>query len=164
MRHIAKFTILIAALIPAAKALADDTCDFDQKAVLQELISTAESNPGGVLDRKNHIVTWSDAAGKTVQIAYAGCVDLGSSVEVSFPDRIDTRTAVKELILATSKYWSPMHANEVARILTARQFTTNHPAPDIVEFEVNGRAGQAFPFGFTLTVQSDEASLSWQQL
>ena len=164
MRNIAKITILIAGLIPAASAMAADTCDFDQEAVLRELISTAKTNPGGVLDRKNHLVTWTGSSGKSVQIAYSGCVDLGSSVGVSFPESTNIRTAVAELIRATSKYWSPIHANEMARILTAKQFTTNLPVPGVVEFEVSGGASRAFPFGFTLTVQPDEASLSWQQL
>ncbi|MBN6111524.1 hypothetical protein [Xanthomonas bonasiae] len=164
MNHIATSALLITLLIPAAKASAGDTCDFDQEAVLRELVSTANANPGGVLDRKNHRVTWKDASGKTVQISHAGCMDLGSSVKVFFPERTDTRTAVAALILATSNYWSPIQANEVSRILSAGQFTTSRPAPESVEFEVDKEASQAFPFGFTLEVKPDGASLSWQQL
>ena len=131
---------------------------------MRELVSMANANPGGVLGRKNHHVTWKDASGKTVRISHAGCADLGSSVGVLFPERVDTRTAVAALILATSNYWSPIQANEVSRILSAGQFTTSRPAPESVEFEVDKEASQAFPFGFTLEVKPDTALLSWQQL
>ena len=164
MKIIARFTLFIAALMPATRLLADDTCDFDQKAVLEQLVSLSKSNPGGVLDRKNYQVTWKEASGKTVQIRHGGCVDLGSSVVLSLPGRIDTRTAVKELILTTAKYWSPREANELARLLTARQFTTNRPAPGLLEFEVDGKSSHVFSSGFTLAVQSSEFSLSWQEL
>ena len=164
MKSIARFTLFIAALMPATRLLADDTCDFDQRAVLEQLISTSRSNPGGVLDRKNFQVTWKDASGKIIQIGHGGCVDLGSSIALSFPGHIDTHTAVKELILTTSKYWSPIEASEVARLLTARQFTTNRPAPGILEFEAGRETSQIFSFGFTLTVQSNEVLLSWQEL
>ncbi|MBN6104268.1 hypothetical protein JR064_19065 [Xanthomonas sp. CFBP 8703] len=164
MNHIATSALLITLLIPAAKASAGDTCDFDQAAVLQELVSKAKANPGGVLDANNHRVAWKDASGRTVQISHAGCMDLGSSVKVSFPESTDTRTAVAALMLATSNYWSPIQANEASRILGAGQFTTSRPAPGSVEFEVDKEASPAFPFGFTLEVKSDRALLSWQQL
>lgn len=161
---IAGFLFLVAILVLAAGASAEDSCDFDQEALLQELVSTAKANPGGVLDRKNHRVTWKDASGKTIRISHAGCMDLGSSVGVSFPEQVDTRTAVAALILATSKYWSPIQANEVSRILGAGQFTTSRPAPENMEFDVDKEASQAFPFGFTLEVKPNTAELSWQQL
>ena len=130
--------------MPPAKALAGDTCDFDQAAVLRELVSKANANSGGVLDRKNHHVTWKDASGTIVRISHAGCADLGSGVGLVFPERVDTRKAVTALIMATSKYWSPVEANEVSRILSAGQFTTNRPAPGSVELEVDKEASQAF--------------------
>jgi hypothetical protein len=164
MKSIAKFTLFIAALLPAARLVAGDTCDFDQKAVLEQLIDISKSNPGGVLDRKNYQVTWKDASGKIVRIGHGGCVDLGNSIVLSLPDHIDTRTAVKELILTASKYWSPREANEVARLLTAGHFTTNRPAPGLLEFEADRGSSEIFSFGFTLTVQSNEVSLSWQEL
>lgn len=164
MKHFATSAVLIALLVPATKASASDTCDFDQAAVAKELVSRAKANPGGVLDRKNHRVAWKEASGRVVRISHAGCMDLGSSVTVSFPERIDSRAAVAALILATSKYWSPIQANEVARIVDAGKITVTHPTPDTTEFEADREASDAFPFGFTLDVQPTEALLSWQQL
>lgn len=81
---------------------------------------------------------------RSSEFSHAGCADLGSSVGLVFPERVDTRKAVAALIMATSKYWSPVEANEVSRILSAGQFTTNRPAPESVELEVDKEASQAF--------------------
>lgn len=157
-------TILwLAALMPIASSTAGADCDFDQQAVRDKLGSLANANPGGVLDAENHRVTWKDPA-RTVHVEYGGCVDLGSSVSVIFSDRVDTRTAVAEVIAATSRYRSAGYAAAAARVLATGQFETHRPAPALVAFEASKEASPMLPFGFILEVRATQASLSWQEL
>lgn len=153
-------TALVAAM--PSLALTEDHCDFDQAAVAQQLLTKAHKVPGSKKVSSAEFL-WAEDSGRTVQVSYGGCVDLGVEVSISKPAGLGAPLSEDDLIRAVARYWSTTDAEFLAEALAGgRGEVQANGKARVIEF---GRdVSDAFPFGFTVSLASNHVWVSWQEL
>lgn len=143
-------------------ALAEDPCDFDQAAVAQQLSMKAHNVPGSRRISSTELL-WAEASGRTVQISYGGCVDLGVEVSISKPAGLGAPLGQDDLVRAVARYWSATDARLLAEALAGgRGEVQANGKVRVIEF---GRDdSEAFPLGLTVSLAPNHAWVSWKEL
>lgn len=161
MKIIVRAVTALVAAMPFL-ALAADQCDFDQAAVAQHLATKAQKVPGSKRISSTELL-WAEASGRTVQISYGGCVDLGVEVSISKPAGLGAPLSQNDLVRAVARYWSTTDAELLAGALAGgRGNVQANGKARVIEF---GRdVSDAFPFGFTVSLAPDHVWVSWQEL
>lgn len=142
-------------------ALAGEDCDFDQAYLAKRIEQIAARVPGGSVDKDGR-ATWRLPSGEIVRVAYGGCVDLGTSIEVANVRnaRLSTREATERLLHVVSRFWSEGDSRDIAAALADGRFSTTSKQEGGWLFEVP--SNNEFPFGFTLEISGSKASVAWQ--
>lgn len=153
--------LLLAFAVFPTQAAGIDDCTFDQAYLAQARDALARRHPGGTVDADG--VSWRLDSGDVVTVGHGGCVDLGTTIRISFApgSRPTTEQAVSRLLAVTARYWSAEDARRIAATLSQRKFVTRVFEHGAIEYQSTRDEQSRFTFGFTLTVSADEVSVSW---
>lgn len=143
-------------------ATATDQCDFDQAVVARQLSAKAQKVPGSKRISSSRFL-WTEAYGRTVQIAYGGCADLGAEVSVSMPVGSGAPLNQDDLVRAVARYWSATDAKSLEEALVGGRGDIRADGKVRV-MEYGQEVSDAFPFGFTVSLAPDHVEVSWQAL
>ena len=165
MKITASVVCILALTASSGSLLANAGCAFDQAYLARSLEDLAARNPGGLVNLGSNEVSWRLPNGQVVSVGHGGCVDLGTTVKLTFPGNAEptTKEAVRLLLAAVSRYWSRQDSQNIASILANRKFKAHINAGGVVEIEADQDPDSPFFFGFTITLSGKEAAVSWQE-
>lgn len=139
-------------------------CDFDQAYLAQRLQQAASRHGGAKLDAIEKTATWTLANGETVQLAYGGCIDLGTRVRLIHAKGRPAPTreiAVKRLIDTVARYWTAADARRIEVAYRRGHLQEREIRSGVTE--ISGPLdADGFSFEFRIEQSDGEISVSWQ--
>lgn len=165
MKNLLVIACMMALVAAPAPLLASEECDFDQAYLASKLLDLAARHRGGTVDARERHVVWQLLDGGSVVVAHGGCVDLGTSIRLTFAPgrRPATREAIGRLLAVVSQYWAPRDAKHIAAVLAAGKFEARVGGDGTVEFEADRDPDSPFAFGFTVTLSATNVAVFWQE-